>query len=187
MANNFKLYEHSDNLIIYASGVSNINNYSRFGADREKQLLEKTILNNNLSKIVYFSSCGIYDIKNMNCYSIHKLDMEEFIKNISDNYLIFRLPIIIGKDNNKYGLCQYFFNSIKNDEYFKVWKNTYRYLIDIDDVVEIIHFILDNKYYNNEVINISSLIKINIMDIIDFFESILNKKARYDFNEIISN
>ncbi len=187
IAKNFKFFSENNNFIIYASGVSNISNYSYEGVSREKKLLEETILNYPSYKIIYFSSCGIYDKDNVNSYSIHKLTMENLIKDISNNYLIFRLPIVIGRDNNKNSLCQYFFNCINNNEYFDVWQNSFRYLIDIDDVFEIIKFILDKNCFHNKIINVSSLVKIKVTEIVNMMEFFLNKKANYKLCNIGAN
>ena len=179
IANNFSSYEKDSNIIIYASGIPNVANFTEQGIDREKDLLRKTVLDNPFCKIIYFSSCGIYDLENFNNYSIHKLNMEEFIKSISNNYLIFRLPVVVGAGANDNSLCQYFFNCIENDISFDLWKSAYRYLIDIDDVFEIIKFVLDKDCFHNEIVNISSSVKIKVLDIINILENFLDKKSNY--------
>ena len=59
--------------------------------------------------------------------------MEKIISDNHNNYLIFRLPIVIGNNANNIT----FFNSLKhkisNDEELKVF-SVGRYLIDIDDL-----------------------------------------------------
>ncbi len=187
IAKHFQSYHNNPYIIIYASGVPNIANYSEEKADREKQLLEKTILNNKSCKIIYFSSCGIYDKNNFNSYSVHKLNMENIIKNLSDNFLIFRLPITIGKKCNNNNLCQYFYNLIKNNEKFTIWDKAYRYLIDIKDVSNIVKLAINKKCFNNDVINISSSKKIRVTKIVGILETFLNKKAIYNLINKESN
>ena len=78
-------------------------------------------------------------------------------------------------------LCHYFFNCIKNNDFFYLWKNASRYLIDINDVLEIIKFILDRNYFYNEIVNISSFVDIRVETIVNIIEGFLNKKANYKF------
>ena len=59
----------------------------------------------------------------------------------------------------------------RNDISFDLWKSAYRYLIDIDDVFEIIKFVLDKDCFHNEIINISSSVKIKVLDIINILEN----------------
>ncbi len=187
ISNNFGSYKDDPNIVIYASGIPNIVSFTEQGVRREKELLKKTIFDNPFCKIVYFSSCGIYDSENFNDYSLHKLNMEQLVQGISDNYLIFRLPIVVGSGVNDGSLCQYFFNCIKNDIFFELWKLAYRYLIDIDDVFKIVKFVLDEDCFHNEIVNISSSVKINVLKIVGILEGFLGKKANYKLCDKVSD
>ena len=173
---------NSDSIIFFASGVSNSNEISEFEFNREKELLLKTINKIDKQSFIYFSSCYVdnIDIK----YYQHKKNMERIIQNNVNNYNIFRLPQVLGNGGNTNNLINFLFNSIKNESEFKLFKNATRNLIDIEDVVRIIIFILHNNSYNNKIINIASSKNISILNLVNLIENKLNKKAKYIIEDI---
>ena len=86
-----------DNIVVFASGVSNSNCQDIKQFEREKDLLVKTLTNNKNKKFVYFSSCALSaEEYPKNDYYKHKQNMENIIKRYSDNYYIFRAPQLFG-------------------------------------------------------------------------------------------
>src|ERR1035437_2149422 len=99
--------DHS-NHVIFASGVSNSNETTHSMFQRETDLLLAQDRNKTL---VYFSTCSITDpTVSETSYVKHKIYIENLIKKEFQNYLIIRLPTLIGKTNNPHT----FFNHIKN-------------------------------------------------------------------------
>ena len=94
IANGFDKYRYNDDVLIFASGVSNSmeNNENEF--NKEYELLKDSI--DIPSKLIYFSTCSIVDDSNKSPYILHKIKMEKLIRENSNNYLIFRLPIVVG-------------------------------------------------------------------------------------------
>ena len=80
MAKVFELYQSSNEVLIFASGVSNS---KAVGGDvflREELLLKDTILKNPGKLLIYFSTCSVYDDSvNKTPYVIHKVKMENLI------------------------------------------------------------------------------------------------------------
>lgn len=166
--NNEQNYE---NFIIFVSGVSDSLNSDKASYEREKLLLIKTLKEQTTKKLIYFSSVlsGVID----NNYYNHKLEIENLIKIHSNNYIIFRVPQIIGKSGNKNNLFNNFKNIIINGGEVTVYKDVYRSLLDVDDLVKIVDYFKDTL--NNEIINISDIEKISVLDIVINISEALKK------------
>ncbi len=98
MANAFEKYSNDNDIVIFASGVSNSKAKDKDAFHREESLLSKTIKENPEKTIVYFSTCSIYDDSvNKTAYVLHKKNMENLIYKLCQHFYIFRLPQVIGK------------------------------------------------------------------------------------------
>ncbi len=180
IANSFKSYLEDKNIVIFASGVSNSNEIDIHNFEREEELLNDTLLKYSDLLIVYFSSCSLEDMELKNTpYHKHKLKMETLIQQHS-NYLIFRIPQIVGNGGNKNSIVNFLVENIKNNKKFDIWKNAIRNLIDIEDIFLIVDFIIRNKIYKNDIINIASSKNIKIIELVQIIEKILNQKANYN-------
>jgi nucleoside-diphosphate-sugar epimerase len=109
-------YANRDDVLIFASGVSNSSNIDPKEFIREKTLLKSFLTERK--KIVYFSTCSIEDPSLENSpYILHKLEMEELVKGVND-YLIFRLPQLAGKTDNPNTLLNFLYRKIKKSGIF---------------------------------------------------------------------
>lgn len=160
------------NYIIFASGVSNSQETSDDEYEREKDLVIKTINENKGLKIIYFSS--ILSDTTKNKYFENKLEIEEIIKSISNNYIIFRLPQIIGGNGNPRNLVNYFKNSIINGDEIIINNRLERSLLDIDDLFKIVNYCKDKV--TCETLNVSGIEKINVFTLCNLIGIFLNKK-----------
>jgi len=170
-------YANNDEVLIFASGVSNSSN-----TDSNEFLREKTLLKSSLSKkkFVYFSTCSIEDPSLENTpYILHKLEMEELVKEGANNYLIFRLPHLAGKSDNPSTLLNFFYGKIKNQEFFEVYAKASRNIVDIDDIKSIAGYIINGNQIKNRTENLAQPIYVNVIEIVNLFENILSKKAFY--------
>jgi nucleoside-diphosphate-sugar epimerase len=172
----YENYANNDDVLIFASGVSNSSN-----TDPKEFLREKTLLESHLAeqkKIVYFSTCSIEDPSLENSpYILHKLKMEELVKGV-DGYLIFRLPQLAGKTDNPNTLLNFLYRKIKNQEFFEIYSKATRNIIDIDDAQKIMNYIIGKAVAKNDVKNVASPIYSSIQDLVGIFEDILGVKAR---------
>ncbi len=180
IANIFRSNFNDDTYLIFASGVSdsteeNINEFNR----EEKLLLEMIDKYPNL-KLIYFSSifCGL----KFDRYYTHKMKMESLIIKNSKDFLIFRLPQVIGNGGNNKNLFNFFIDSIRNDKVLKIKKNTQRSLIDIDDVFKIVFYCINKS---NQIINVSHIEKMYVDDLVRTISKFLKKipKIEYDDEE----
>lgn len=131
-----------DDAVVFASGVSNSSETSCSEFEREKALLKDCVKKYQGKIIVYFSSCALVDpdVARVPYYK-HKLDMEEYIKSSCD-YIIIRLPQLVGETHNPHTILNYFKNKIEMDSSVEVQADAYRYFIDINDVVVFVSSLL---------------------------------------------
>jgi len=182
----FKSYINNDDVLIFASGVSNSKNEIQSNFDREIRLVKKQEKFNGL--FVYFSTSSIEDEQlSASKYIQHKLYVEQLIKAKFSNYLIVRLPNVIGDSKNINTLVNFFRHCIINEINFSVQKNAHRYLVDIKDVFTIVDTTIKTKVHFNKVANLITDEKKSVLDIVITLEKKLNKKANFNLIEGGSN
>lgn len=184
VASKFNHYSKRDDVIIFASGVSNSKLAIETEFEREKKLLRKVLIDNTSKKLIYFSTFNLYDpVEKTSPYCLHKSEIEEFISTNVPNYNIFRLGHVAGASAKKHTIVSFLFNSIKNGSSFNLWKYASRNIIDIDDVAKICTYIIDNNLYENEVTNICNSYNSSIIELVIILEKVLSKQANYQIVE----
>ena len=190
IAKKFKKYIKfikKNNVIVYAAGISNSLERNKKNLSKEIKKLKK-FLDNNRKKIIYISTYSVNDNSRISKpYVKNKIKIEKIIQKISKEYLIIRLPEIIGRNKNPKTLTNFFFNNIIANKEFIVHKNVQRNLLDIDDAIKkCIKIIIINKNKNKK-INILNKNFYTPLQIVENFEKILSKKALYSFSIIKKN
>ncbi len=179
IARAFKSYfENDSDFIVFASGVSNSSekNFNEF--NRERSLLLNAIAENKF--LLYFSTCSLYDSELKNSpYVQHKKDMEALVSG-SRQFMIFRLPQVIGKTENQNTLTNYIFIHIINGIKFCVWKKAQRNIIDIEDVASIVNYLIRHTDIHNSIINVACSFSISMPTLIATFENVTGISAKYD-------
>ncbi|ASK31545.1 hypothetical protein CEY12_16125 [Chryseobacterium sp. T16E-39] len=169
----------TNEIVYFASGVSNSLETKEAEFKREFSLLSNVLENNKDKKIIYFSTLSVQDQSKQNShYVLHKLEMENYIKDNSDNYLILRIGNIVGKGGNPNTLFNFLKTKIKDNGKFILHRNARRLLLDIDDISNF----LDStcRPIKNETINFAYPYYYNLKEIISAIEEKINKKAVYD-------
>tara|TARA_B110000259_G_scaffold172298_1_gene204593 strand:+ start:90 stop:536 length:447 start_codon:yes stop_codon:yes gene_type:complete len=105
--------------------------------------------------------------------------MEKIIKKEFKNFIIIRLPEVVGKSVNKFTLTNFIYDKITKSIKFQLWSNALRNLIDIKDVVHIVSKIIKIKEFKNCTLNIFNPNMYNVLEIVRCFEKILKKKGNY--------
>lgn len=165
---------NDDKLIIFASGVPNSKEQNDDEYNRELLLLEKIILENPNKKLIYFSSCSVASTNNVK-YNQHKLNVESFIRNSTNNYIILRLPNIVGPPSKNNQLINYFYYSLINDDKMSINVNYIRHLIDVDDL----SLIVDKLKNENEVtLNVAFNNGIKVGELLTIIEEVVGKKFK---------
>ena len=166
-----------DEVVFFASGVSNSSETRKGEFLREQNLVEDTLANNPEKLFVYFSTCSIYDSSKYNSlYVLHKLHIEEIIKQKAKHFLILRVSNAVGRGGNPNLLMNYLSRQILNDQELVVHQQATRNLIDVEDVKNITMKYIASKDWN-KIINVAYTENFNILEIIEVFEQILFKKA----------
>ncbi|MES2513353.1 MAG: NAD-dependent epimerase [Bacteroidota bacterium] len=186
IASQFKHYTDNDDVVVFASGVSNSKETKRDEFDQEIKLIESYIPQKKI--FVYFSTCSIFDdsLTDSN-YVKHKLKIEKLIQSRFERFLILRLPNMIGLTNNPNTFFNYFFEAILNGKSLIIQKYAIRYFMDVEDLPFILDIILKDEESMNTIINVSYNNPINIPEILTFFEEEMGKKAMVSFVEKGSN
>jgi len=178
IARAFHSFVDDENIIIFASGVSNSLETDEKCFVREKNLINATTKANPNKTLIYFSTCSIDDqTVNSRPYVQHKKSMEDFIAVISNNYIIFRLSNIVGKGGNKNTIFNYLVSSIKENKTVNIWKNSSRNLLDVTDFYLAVREVLKEGEIANEVVNLANMRSFKIPEIVIEIEKFLNKKA----------
>lgn len=178
VAKKFTNYEHNNDVVIFASGVSDSNENREIAFEREYDLLSEIISSNQDKIIVYFSSCDvIYADKLNKPYYFHKAKLESRIKETAHRYYIFRLPQVIGVSSNRKSLINHFIDSIVNEKLITVWAGAYKNLITIDDAYKIADYAINNSKLCNSTINVINRKYYKVEEIIHAIEDVFDKKA----------
>ena len=170
IAKSCKIIDNSD-VLFFASGVSNSmsNNESEF--EREINLLNENL--NTEKKIIYFSSIDEYVINEK--YLEHKKKIEKIIETKTDNFIIMKIPQLIGKYGNSNNFINYLINCIKNDLEFDVFL-TERSLLDVMDLITILNNLLEVNHTG--IVNINYIELMKVEKFISIIEDLVNKKAK---------
>lgn len=176
IAKAFEQYQTNEEVIIFASGVSNSKCTNEDEFNRELNLINEHRNNNKL--FIYFSTISIFDPSlKQRAYVKHKLACEKLITEHFNNYLICRLPNVVGPSNNPNTMINYFTSCIKNNQKIEIQKNAYRYLIHIDDVFNAVHHFLSKNEQENEIVNISHSQPFSVSNIVTELQKKLNKNG----------
>tara|TARA_B100001093_G_scaffold408770_1_gene397683 strand:- start:985 stop:1677 length:693 start_codon:yes stop_codon:yes gene_type:complete len=169
-------------VIIYAAGISNSLEINKKNLEREIQKF-KDFNRKNKKKIIYISTYSINDnSRNNNLYVKNKIKIENIIKKNNGEYIVIRLPEIIGKTKNLNTLTNFFHNNIVNNKPFKVFKNSHRNLLDIDDAIKNCIKIIRINKNKNKMINLLNKKFNTPLQVVNNLEKILQKKGIYKFS-----
>lgn len=179
IAHAFSSYANNDAIVIFASGVSNSQEIELASFEREKELLENTILHHPKKTLVYFGTCSVDDPALYSSpYVQHKKSMEVLIQKTHQHYFIFRLSQVTGIGTSP-TLINYLVNKIENGDVFDIWKNSYRNIIDVQDVFKMADFLLKHQIYKNEITAIAAKETVSIFEIVKSIEILSKKSAIY--------
>jgi len=170
------------NICLYAAGVSNSQIVENKLIEKDKnRIIDFSKIFDQKKILVYLSTCSIYDpSRNKNPYVKNKLYIENLIREKFKNFLIIRLPEVVGKNENKTSLVNFIYHNIKKNISFEIWKNAKRNIIDINDVVLLTTIFLKDYYKSNKIINIANPIQCSATEITRCLEKLTNAKAIYN-------
>ena len=165
-------------VLIFASGVSDSHCKEHEEFMREFELIQncrKEVIPDIL--LVYFSTTAVEDPKRVGSpYALHKLNMEYYIENHFKNYLILRLPVVVGPDMNSHTFVSKFREWIKEEKRFTVQSNVVRELLDVENLVKFIEDRIAESRYGSFSIN---GIPTTPCDVAIILEGIMKKPAMF--------
>ena len=169
------------NVVIYAAGVSNSKSKDKKEFLKERKKIQTFLINHNTEQLfIYISTTSVLDnYLKKDKYTRNKIFIENLIKKSLNNFLILRLPQIVGKSNNPYTITNFIYKKVLLEQRFKVWSNVKRNLIDIDDLIKIVKQIIVTKLKPRNVINILNPNSIYVEEIANIMGEIIKKKPRY--------
>src|ERR1700744_1998775 len=157
VAKAFEPYKKDNDVLIFASGVSNSKSIDPAIYQREFDLLKKTIEQHSDKTFIYFSTCSIYDPNEKGAvYVQHKEQIEKYIQATCSSYTVFRLSNLVGRSANKNTVLNFFMNCIHEDISFNLWTNATRNLIDVADVYSVVDYLIKNNLLGNNIVNIAN-------------------------------
>ena len=187
IAKKFKKYSYffrKNDVIIYAAGISNSQERNKKSLKREI-LLANQFCAKNIKRVVYISTCSINDFsRNKSKYVKNKIIIENIIRKKTNDYIIVRLPEVVGYSNNPNTLTNFFFNKIFKSKSFALYKNTKRNIIDVEDAVKYCIKIIKSNKYRNKTVSLLNKQFYTPLNIVELFEKIFNKKAHFQIKVI---
>lgn len=174
-------FECIDDVVVFASGVSNSNETKLSEFEREKNLLELTIADKPDALFVYFSTYSLGDPDALKKpYVIHKKAMESIVEK-QQRFLILRVSNVVGSIGNSNTIINFLVNKIISDELITIWNSAKRNLIDVDDLYAITKNLIQNKV-ENKVLLLTNPNSIYVSEIV---AKIANFKQRTPKIEVI--
>ena len=175
------IFSKKHNILVFASGVSNslCDNKNEF--KREKKILLQVIKDNfKINSFIYFSTISVNDRSlKTTSYVKHKLEMEKIVLT-HPKPKIFRLGQLASRNRgNSFSLLNFLNNSIKSRKKINLWVDSFRSIIDVEDVVKIVHQIVTRRSIKEKIINISNPNFNSILEIVEVFEKVKRLKLEY--------
>jgi hypothetical protein len=98
-ADAFKAVHSENNCLVLAADVSNSSETTLSEFQREKDVVSEAIVCHPESRVIYFSTCSVYEAIR-SPYIDHKLRMEKVVAANAKSYLILRLPQVLSQTNS---------------------------------------------------------------------------------------
>jgi len=171
-------FDH-ERFVIFVSGVSNSKETDDNAFRREAKLLLDIIDLNPDKKLIYFTS--ILSPSMSNDYYTHKTEMEKLIAARTKDYIIYRIPQVIGHGGNKNNLVHSLRDNIVSGNKFVIYKGILRAILDADDLVSIVDYSKDK--INRDYVNISYIEKVFIQDLVGMISIIDNAFPSYTIRQ----
>lgn len=169
IAKSFTKSKAINDVIIFACGVPNSNEVREQEYEREFNLLKNIQIKYTNKKLIYFSSSSVETGKKSK-YISFKLMIEKYIKSNFNDFLILRLPNVVGNTDNKSQLLPFIKNSLLTNNYIRVKQSCYRYLIDVGDLPLVTTSLIKSNI-QNKIITVNFDNKIEIIEIVNFLIS----------------
>ncbi|MBP9080102.1 MAG: NAD(P)-dependent oxidoreductase [Flavobacteriales bacterium] len=176
IASAFRSLAEEPGTLIFASGVSNSTTAKDADYLREQQMLKEHV--GITARLVYFSTTSLYDPSLCStAYILHKSRMEQLVRALFPDHIIFRLPNIIGPGSNPHTLCNHIRDSILARRTLHVHLRACRYLMDVDTLFGACQGMIMDDAYRGMTVNTCFDQPVRIPDLVAAMELALGEKA----------
>jgi hypothetical protein len=180
VAEAFTPYRLNPNVKIFAAGISRSSETRISEFERERNLLSSH-LESFTGCLVYFSTCNVhYADAAQNAYVRHKLMIEDEIRKKAAEFLIFRLPQLVGRSANPHTLTNYFYHRLIRGERFLLREDATRSLLDVAHAYAICDRLISDRALRNRSLDVYLPYSVSVIDIVRTLERILGIPARFD-------
>ena len=176
VAKQLTAFKDRKDVLIFASGVSNSRETKEEAFEREEKLLLS--FRGTKAKLVYFSTCSLFDPASQGSrYVLHKIRMEDLVRNYFQEHLIVRLPLLIAHSSNPYTFFNFIQTCIKNGTSIPVQSNAWRYIFDAAEIGFFIPLLMKEQTEPGMEINMAFNNGAPVPVLIQMFEKIMGKQA----------
>lgn len=176
----FSPFINRDDVVIFASGVSDSKSTEMQEFDREISMVLQALKDYPERLFVYFSTCSIYDPSlNGRAYIRHKLYVEQLIADSGTPFMIFRLSNVAGPGGNPKTIFHFLANAVRQHLSFQLWMHAYRNLIDVDDVFSLVNYLVEHGE-KKTIVNIANPISFHLPEMVSVMEFYFHKKAAFE-------
>ncbi len=167
---------------LFASGVSNSSETDPSAYAREQRLLDEHLAATS-GTFVYFSTCSIQDPdRGHGQYARHKIRMEQKVVDRGGNYLVLRLPQVVGRMGNPHTLTNFLADRLRNGDVIPMWSGAIRCLVDVEHVAAITLALLSGD--RPQVLGtLAPPETITMPDLVDAMESVMELTTRREIVE----
>ncbi len=180
IARRFRAFAERDDVVLFASGVSNSKETRPEPYERERKLVDDTLRQAPGRLFVYFSTASIADpTEQGSAYVVHKMALEELIKARASAYLIIRASNVVGGPGNPHTILNFFVDRISRQESFTIWQHAVRNVIDIDDLYQLVSGCIADASTWNQTLVVANPYSVSPLVMVQAIERHTGQKARY--------
>lgn len=181
IARRFSNYADRNDVVVFASGVSNSKEIGVEPYARERRLVEDTLQQAPDGLFVYFSTASVDDPTEQGSpYVTHKLEIEQLIRTRARLYLIIRASNVVGGPGNPHTILNFFIDRIHRQEPFSIWQHAVRNIIDLDDLYQFVDgFIADSTVWNQTLL-VANPYSVSPLMLVQAIERHTRQRARYE-------
>lgn len=181
IARRFSDFAERDDVVIFASGVSNSKEVHPEPFNRERRLVEETLQQTIGSLFVYFSTASVDDPTEQGSpYVTHKLELEQLIASQATSYLLIRASNVVGGPGNPHTVLNFFVDRVRQHEPFTIWQHASRNLIDLDDVYRVVTGCIAEPTTWNRIVLVANPYSISPLALVQAIEAHTGQRARYE-------
>lgn len=178
----------SEQIVVYAAGVSNSSCSDASEFLRERERLQRALYTHQHSeRFLYFSTCSVSDISAVeSMYVKHKVAMEALVRE-HPRHLNLRLPQVAGHTPNPHTLLNFLHARIARSEKFEIWARSSRNILDIDDIAVLVGHLVLQEGAVAETINVANPVSIPVSEIVAEMEKVVGKPAVVEIRSLGSS